>query len=423
MFHPRPGSSGLRSSRVLLALPTLIGVAACSRSTPDLAPRLEQVQTRDITVTASAAGVVEPVTTVEVKSKASGEIVEVLVEEGDYARRGQLLVRVDPRVPLNAVVQARADSVVARAELDNATAQLQRAETLHGTAAITDLEYEAARLNHATANAALVRARRALEDARIAFEDTEVRAPTSGVILGRNVEEGSVIASASREIGGGAVLLRMASLDTVQVRALVDETDIGMIQPGMPVRITVAAYPNRPFAGEVRRIAPEAQIDQNVTMFPVLMRIPNREGLLRPGMNAEVEIQVASLGQVLAVPNAALRPLEEDTIAAATVGVKGVRETDSAADTIRAASARSGEAGRRSSAGRFGGEYVAYVRRDGAPAAVRVRTGLTDYDFAAVLSGLRPGDSVYVLPTAGFLDEQEQRQQRLRQRAGGALGQ
>lgn len=416
---------GLRSSVAFSTLLLFPFASGCSRPDVHAAPRLEAVENRDITVTASAAGVVEPVQLVEVKSKASGEIVEVLVEEGDHARRGQLLVRVDPRVPLNAVVQARADSVVAGAELTNATAQLDRARTLHQTDAITDLEFESARLDHATAVAALIRARRTLEDARIAFEDTEVRAPIDGVILGRTIEVGSVIASASREIGGGAVLLRMASLDTVQVRALVDETDIGMARPGLPVRITVAAYPHRPFTGEVRRIAPEAEIDQNVTMFPVMIRIPNQEGLLRPGMNAEVEIQVAHLDQVLAVPSAGLRPLEDDTLGAQAVGL-GPSPADSAsADTLRLASTRQAHAGpdRERPEGHFGGEYLAYVRRNGTDQTVRVRTGMSDYDFAAVRSGLQPGDSVYIVPTGGLLTEQREREERMRQRAGGALTQ
>ncbi len=406
--------SALRSLRPgWLLTPGLLPLLfACTPPAPPVPPRLEPVTRRDIVVTASAAGVVEPVTTVEVKSKASGEIVEVLVEEGDVARRGQLLVRVDQRVPLNAVVQARADSVVARAELDNAEAQLDRAESLHETAAITDLEYEEARLAQASAEAALIRARRALEDARIAFEDTEVRAPGRGVILGRNVEVGSVIASASREIGGGAVLLRMASLDTVQVRALVDETDIGLVRPGQDVRITVSAYPNRPFVGEVRRIAPEAQLEQNVTMFPVLMRIPNREGLLRPGMNAEVEIQVADRENVLAVPNAALRPLQGDSTAATALGIADSHVQLTAAPEVPAGHSES----------RFGGHYQVYVHRDGAPAIVLVQTGPSDYDYAEVRSGLTLADSVYLVPTAGLLDEQRERTARMQQRAGGALG-
>jgi HlyD family secretion protein len=411
---------GLRRSLAWTTLVLIPAASACSA--PDVAapPRLEPVARRDITVTASAAGLIEPILMVEVKSKASGEIVEVLAEEGDEARRGQLLVRVDQRVPMNAVAQARADSVVAGAELANAQAQLERATALHDTDAITDLEFESARLDHATAEAALIRARRTLEDARIAFEDTEVRAPIDGVILDRAIEVGSVIASASREIGGGAVLLRMASLDTVRVRALVDETDIGLVRPGLPVEITVAAYPRRPFQGEVRRIAPEATIDQNVTMFPVLIHIANKEGLLRPGMNAEIEIQVAQMKDVLAVPSAALRALADESIAAGSLGVD-LPVADSGARTpVRTAAAGEDSTGE---GRRLGGEYLAYVRRDGADQTVRVQTGPSDFEFAAVEAGLQPGDSVYILPTGWLLSEQRERAARMEQRAGGALGQ
>ena len=385
-------------------LPILaVTYAACAGEAGEPGVRVVPVTTRDIIVSASAAGVIEPITLVEVKSKAAGEIVEVQVDEGDVVSKNQLLVRVDPRIPTNAVVQAEADSVVARAELDNADAQLERAEALHTTQAITDLEYEAAKLARATAYAALIRARRALEDAKIAYEDTEVRAPISGVVLGRPIEVGTVIASASRDVSGGAVLLRMASLDTVQVRALVDETDIGLIRPGMPVTTVVAAYPNRPFKGEVLRIGAEAVVEQNVTMFPVLARIPNSGGLLRPGMNAEVEIHIGEARNALAVPYNALRPPDELASAAAILGLS---ETE-----LRAA-------GGDDSAG-----YVVFAKRDGAPHAVRVRTGLTDFAYAAVLSGLSANDSVYILPTAGLLDEQARREERIRERVGNPLGQ
>ncbi|MGH7608171.1 MAG: efflux RND transporter periplasmic adaptor subunit, partial [Gemmatimonadales bacterium] len=408
-------------------------------------PRLAPVTTRDIVVSASAAGVIEPITLVEVKSKASGEIVDVPVDEGDAVRANQLLVRVDPRIPMNAVVQAEADSVVARAELDNADAQLERAETLHRTQAITDLEYEGAKLARATAYATLIRARRALEDAKIAYEDTEVRAPISGVILGRPVEVGTVIASASRDVSGGVVLLRMASLDTVQVRALVDETDIGMIRPGMPVTTIVAAYPNRPFRGAVLRIGAEAVVEQNVTMFPVLVLIENGAGLLRPGMNAEVEIHIGAVENALAVPNAALRAPGEFAGAAELVGLSpaavqrqiATPETTAARPDTMSLAGREGRGrgvrgtgGRRSqgAGGRptprlFGGEYIVFVRRGGEPRAVRVQTGLTDFAYTAVLSGLTRTDSVYILPTAGLLEQQQRREDWIRRRVGGPLGQ
>lgn len=295
--------------------------AACGDPPQPPVYQMVPVAARDIVVSASAAGVVEAVTTVEVKSKASGEIIEVRVDVGDPVRPGQLLVKVDPRVPYNALQQAQADLEVAKAQLANAESQLRRAEELFKTQSITEQEYEAARLQAATANAQLIRAQRSLEDARIAFEDTDVRAPINGIVITRTVEVGTVIASAVSQVSGGTTLLTMANLDTVQVRALVDETDIGKIQPGLPVTITVDAYPNRPFRGEVLKIEPQATVQQNVTMFPVLVRIPNHDGLLKPGMNAEVEVHVGNRQGVLAVPNAALRTERDVSSAAMVLGL------------------------------------------------------------------------------------------------------
>jgi len=298
--------------------------------------RMVAVTPRDIVVSASAAGAVEPITTVEVKSKASGEIFEIRVETGDSVQAGDLLVRVDPRVPQNTLRQAQADLRLAEAQLENAQAKLRRSEELHKTQSITDQEYEDARLAVASAQAQLVRAQRSVEDARISAEDTEVKAPISGVIIQKNVEVGTVISSATREVGGGTVLLQMANLDTVQVRALVDETDIGKIKPGLDVTISVDAYPNRPFQGKVLKIEPLATVTQNVTMFPVLIRIPNTEGLLKPGMNAEVEVHVGQRRGVLAVPNAALRTDNDVASAAEVLGL----DPDAVAEQV--AVARSG---------------------------------------------------------------------------------
>jgi HlyD family secretion protein len=422
---------------------TILGTVGCERPSQDGGFGVVPVERRDIVVAASAAGTVEPITTVEVKSKASGEIIGVLVEEGETVEPGQLLVRVDPRIPQNAVIQAEADSVVARAELDNAEAQWDRAERLHATASITDLEYETARLARASAYARLISARRALEDAKIAYEDTEVRAATRGVILGRSVEIGTVIASASRDVSGGAVLMRMASLDTVQVRALVDETDIGMIKPDMSVSIRVEAYPNHLFTGQVLRIGAEALVQQNVTMFPVLVRIANEEALLRPGMNAEVDVHIGEVRNALAIPNAALRNLDEVETAANVLGVpmEIVREQLAKARDPEGLSPERGQpdgvaprqgAERRSPSGAgrmsmqhseslFGGSYVVFVLEDGVPCAAPIETGLTDFDYTAVLNGLTEGDSVIILPTAGLIEDLQRREERIRERVSGPL--
>jgi HlyD family secretion protein len=299
-----------------LALLALAG--ACSKPAPPPVYQAIPVARRDIVVSASASGVIEPITTVDVKSKASGEVVAVYVETGQAVQKGQALVRIDPRQPLNALRQAEANLEVAKAQLANAEAQLKRAEELHASNAITDQEFEQARLQAATAKAQLVAAQRTLEDSKIAYEDTDVRAPSAGVIIQRNVQPGTVISSAMSNVGGGTVLLQMANLDTVQVRALVDETDIGKIQPGMEVTITVDAFPNRPFRGSVLKIEPQATVQQNVTMFPVLIRIPNEGHLLKPGMNTEVEVHIGNRQGVLAIPNAALRT-QRDVASAATV--------------------------------------------------------------------------------------------------------
>ena len=133
------------------------------------------------------------------------------------------------------------------------------------------------------------------------------------------------------------MLLQMADLNLVQVRTLVDETDIGKIQPGLPATVLVAAFPNRPFDGTVLKVEPQAVTQQNVTMFPVLIRIENRELLLKPGMNAEVEIHIGRRDGVLAVPNAALRTRADVSSAAQVLGLTMEQVQDQLAQADRPA--------------------------------------------------------------------------------------
>jgi len=297
--------------------------SACAEKAPPPLPVYQAVaaQRRDIVVSARANGSVQPDTTVEVKSKASGEILNLLVETGSLVNRGDLLIQVDPRTARNSFAQAEADLEVAKAQLANAASQKRRADELYDSKAVTETEHEQAVLDYANAKAAVVRAEVALENARIRLEDTDVRAAISGTVIEKSVERGQVISSPTSDVGGGTVLLRMADLNLVQVRTLVDETDIGKIQRGLRATVTVDAFPNRPFEGSVLKIEPLATTQQNVTMFPVLVRIENREGLLRPGMNAEVEIHVGRRDSVLAIPNAALRTQRDVASAAEVLGL------------------------------------------------------------------------------------------------------
>ena len=276
-----------------------------------------------IRVAVEAAGGIEPVTTVEVKSKASGEILELTVDTGDTVEEGTLLARIDQRILKNSLDQAKASLEVSRARLTNAESQLARVQKLYEQNSLSQSDYEDSLLQQANAKSEVVRGEIQVENATIALGDTDVKAPISGTVIERLVEQGQVISSPMGDVGGGTLLLQMADLSRVRVRMLVDEIDIGKVQPGTIATVDVAAYPARTFEGAVLKVEPQASQQQNVTMFPVLIDLDNSEGLLKPGMNAEVELVVADRSDVLTIPNAALRT-EADVYAAG--GIVGLSE-------------------------------------------------------------------------------------------------
>jgi HlyD family secretion protein len=413
-------------------IPILCGVmsAACGTEPPP-APVYQAVpvERRDIVVSAEAAGVIEPHVTVEVKSKASGEILEVLADSGDRVERGTLLLRIDQRQLRNTLAQAKADLEVARARLANAKAQLRRSEKLFKAQSLSETSYDQSVLDHATAKAEVVRSVAAVENAQIEMDDADVLAPIDGTILRRDVERGQVISSPTRDVAGGTVLLTMAALERVRVRTMVDETDIGKIRAGLAATVSVSAYPNRAFQGSVLKIEPQSQIEQNVTMFPTLVALDNPAGLLKPGMNCEVEIHVARRDAVLAIPNAALRTSEDVASGAEVLGLSPDQVEEALAATRESPSrAEAGEAEDDSAAApgnpggfRPGVEYVVFTLTDAAPAARWIRTGLTDLDYTEVLDGLSESDSVLVLPSSGLVRSQQRFQERVRRVTGGGL--
>lgn len=290
----------------LLALAA--GAGACGRGEGNERRALQSavVERRDLRVTAEATGLIEPITSVEVKSKASGEVLRLYVQTGDRVPQGALLAEIDPRDVRNAYNQAVADLEVAKARVEIAEANLERSRDLFESQVITRQEFEAAKLEYANAQATLVKAQTNLELAEQRLGDVTIRAPIAGTILQKNVEEGQVIQSAAQNISGGTTLFIMADLARMQVRTLVDETDMGRIVAGQPARVSVEAFPGRTFSGQVEKIEPQAVVQQNITMFPVIVHLDNREGLLRPGMNAEVEILIAERPGVLTAPNNAI---------------------------------------------------------------------------------------------------------------------
>lgn len=307
------------------ALMGLTVLAGCSggeaEAAEDTGPNAAAVGRTNLRITAEATGAVEPILTVEVKSKASGEVLQLHVDTGDRVEQGRLLAEVDPRDVRNAYEQAEADLEVAQSRRQISEAQLQRSQELLEAGVITRQEHEGKDLEFANARAALVRAQTNLELARLRLGDVTIQAPTQGTIIQRSVEVGTVIQSASGNISGGTTLFQMANLDSMQVRTLVDETDVGQLQAGMQASVTVEAFPDRTFTGTIEKIEPQAEVVQNVTMFPVIVQLDNRAGLLRPGMNAEVEVLIAERLDVLTVPNGAVVEPRQVAPAAEILGV------------------------------------------------------------------------------------------------------
>jgi len=372
----------------LIVVAALVITAACSKPTPPPVYQAIAVEHRDVIVSARAAGQIQPDTVVEVKSKASGEILDMRAETGQLVNRGELLVKVDPRTARNRFNESEANLTVAKARLTNAESKKRRADELFKTQSITQEEHENAILELANAQAAVVGAEVAVENAQIALEDTDVRAPIGGTIISKSVERGQVISSPTSDVGGGTVLLQMADLNLVQVRTLVDETDIGKIKAGLEATVRVDAFPNQPFNGEVLKIEPLAETAQNVTMFPVIIRIENRNGLLKPGMNSDVEIHVGRRDNVLAVPNAALRTARDVESAAMVLGMSddelqaGLKAADAVRDSARSAGrlARGGDstARRPTAPANGGGETPANVFTTPDGRAIPLPEGVTE---------------------------------------------
>ena len=310
-------------SRLFVLLASSVWGLSCSDTEANNAPTYDTVVVTegDLSITVEATGSIEPIRKVEVTSKASGEVLGMLVDVGDEVGPGALLARIDPRDVQNGFDQAKADLEVAQARLDISGAQKMRSEELLSAGVISLQEHETNNLDYANAQANLVKAETNYELNELRLSDVTIRAPSAGTILEKNVEEGQVMQSASQNVSGGTTLVIMADLGLMQVRTLVDETDMGDISSGMTTSVTVEAYPGRPFRGLVEKIEPQAVVEQSVTMFPVIVRLDNRSGLLKPGMNAEVEILIDEAPGVVLIPNNAVVTLQDATAAASVLGL------------------------------------------------------------------------------------------------------
>ena len=363
---------------------------------------IEEIGPKQLELIVEASGAIEAISAVEIKSKASGEILYLGAEVGDLIQKSEVLARIDQRTPSNTLSQTQADLDVAIVRLGNADSQLKRGIELHKAKSISDKAFEDIQEQHATAKAQLVRAEVFLENAKIALDDTLVRSPIKGTVIFRPVEIGQVITSPTAAVGGGTLLMTLANLNQVRVRAVVDEIDIGKISLDQEVTLRVSAFRDKKFTGIVSKIEPLGLDVQNVTTFPVLIDIENKENLLLLGMNTEVEIEILNEKASLAVPSGSLRTRKDISFVAALVGV-------SKEDIRDFLSTRQEDEGFT--------KFVVIKDTNKGPVLTWVKVGSTDFQNVEVQDGLSAGDKVYVLPSEGLIRSQEEFGESLRERA------
>ena len=250
----------------------------------------------------TANGVVKSIDRIEIKSKASGEIVELPVEEGDFINQGDLIARLDQKDERAEVAQAQADFDIAMAELKQAQSTFERRNQLFQDNLISEEEQGQITLDLAVAKGKVIQASTTLERAQERLSEAVVRAPIDGTILQKYVEEGQIIASGVSNVSGGTPIVDIADMSSVYIETGIDEIDIGKVQIGQFATVIAEAYPELEFNGEIVRIAPEAKIEQNVTLFDVVVEVKNNDGKLKSGMNTRVEIEIVKKENVLLAP-------------------------------------------------------------------------------------------------------------------------
>jgi HlyD family secretion protein len=331
---------------LLPVLGIVVGASALRKSPPIDPSKLATVDRGDIARSVVATGKIEPLTKVEVKSKASGIVKKIFVDAGDRVRTGQVLVELDKEQLEANVREGQAQHQAARAALQAAQATLQRnkvdaqgpdvpflksamrrARKLYSDGLIAEASREDAEKNYemalnkqmsaernvAVSEAEVAQARAQVAVAQAGLERAEedlrystITSPMDGVVLSRDVEVGDAVSSILVLGSQATLVMTLGDTSSVYVRGKVDEADIGKVYLGQPARISVEAFPGRKFEGQVMKIAPLGVEKDNVTTFEVRVSIANPTGALRANMSANAEIILEEKRNVLLVPEGAV---------------------------------------------------------------------------------------------------------------------
>ena len=354
-----------------------------------LGGRTGTCESGEISVILTEVGVIQPESMVQVKSKVSGKIRSLHVREGDTVSKGALLATVEPDMAQALTVASMKSSYGrAKVNMERARQDYERDIELHRAEHISDEELQLSKDDY---DIAKIEYQSALEQMRLAEEDgvsmdldaesaeiLDVVSPASGSVILVEIEEGEIITSGAVSYTSGTTLMTIADLSKMQIKAGVNEVDVGKIRFGQDVTIDIDAYPNVRYAGIITHIAPAARDEQGVKTFDVEIDVVDSDERLRPGMTANIEIQGDHKEDILTVPVEAVFKKE--------------------------------------------GRYVAYVF-DGSeeePVEREVVTGISNISKVEIVEGIDEGEVVTLYdPELEDLEMSEDEERRARMRRGG----
>lgn len=393
----------MRRVIIVLLVVAAAGVGAwrlkAGRSVETTSYRLVEVTRGDLYSVVAATGTLQPVTTVQVGTQVSGIVEDVLVDFNDHVTAGQIIARIDKTLLKSAVASSQAQLERAQAEQRHAESEYRRLSDLHDAKMISDSEFNTAQYNVDVSRASVKAATVDLERANRNLTYATITAPIEGIVVQRSVDPGQTVQASF----SAPELFQIAGdLSAMQILVSVDESDIGQIEVGLPVRFTVQAYADDSFTGTVRQVRLQSVTQENVVNYIAVVDVPNADRRLLPGMTASVEFIVDQVKDVLQVANAALRFKPDQETMAAVIerkraemqarGGPGGAGAGAGADSARAgarpggeaAHAAGGGAGSGMAGGGAGGGMPAnrsmlwFTGPDGKLDAMFVRTGITD---------------------------------------------
>jgi HlyD family secretion protein len=391
-------SGWLKRLLLLIILAGSAGYASWrwKQAPPDI-PKFETatVSRGELVQAVTASGQLNPVVKVEVGSQISGIIKELGVDFNSPVKKGQVVAELDPATYRAFVHQAEANLATAKAGLELALVNFQRAKSLSADTLIAKSEYDKAVADLHQAEAAVRIHESNLEKAEVDLARCTIYAPIDGIVISRNVNVGQTVAAS---LSAPTLFLIANDLTKMQIEAKVSEADIGRVQVGQRVKFTVDAFPGETFPGEVSQVRNAPVLDQNVVTYDTIIEVKNPELKLKPGMTANITIVVAQRDNVLKVPNAALRfrpPKDVEVKKIAEKKTEGVAASAGEKPPEDKGKAESSKP-KKDKKDKKKAERTVHVLRGGELYALQLKLGITDGRETELIEGLNEGDLVVV---------------------------